>query len=93
MSDSPVAVGLRYDSLTPAPFVVASARGELARKLIGLAQHEGIPVQDAPDLANRLVWLRPGELIPPSVYGLVAEILVQVMQLEQEHGGHDENSG
>ena len=93
MSKPSVAVGLRYDAITPAPFVVASGRGELATRLLDLAKAEGIPVRDAPDLADLLVWLNPGEVIPPEVYNVVAEILVQVMQLAQERGGRDEDSG
>jgi flagellar biosynthesis protein len=65
----------------------------LAERLLHLAKREGIPVHDAPDLANRLIWLGPGDFIPPEVYPVVAEILVQVMQLERERGGRNEDSG
>lgn len=73
---------LRYDTSLPAPFVVASGRGDLARKLVEMAREAGVPVRSDRDLAERLVWLPVGKAIPEELYQPVAEILLFLLDLE-----------
>ncbi len=76
------AAALRYDTRLPAPFVTASGRGDLARRLLGLAQKFGVPVTNAPELAERLVYLDPGDVIPEELFVPVAKILTFVLDIE-----------
>ncbi len=77
-------VALRYDRSLPAPFVVASGRGDLAARIAGIAAEAGVPVRDDPDLAQRLVCLDPGAVIPEELFAPVAEILAFVLALDGE---------
>lgn len=70
------AVALRYareDSR--APVVVASGRGELARRLVEIAAAHGVPVREDPDLAALLSMVDLGAEIPPELYQAVAEVI------------------
>ncbi|SIQ97040.1 flagellar biosynthesis protein [Alkalispirochaeta americana] len=80
--DEQVAAAIRYDSSLPAPFVVARGKGELARKMLSMARAAGVPVRSDADLAERLVWLTPGEAIPQELFFPVAEILSFVLRLD-----------
>ena len=62
----------------PAPFVAAKGQGELAAKLVRLAEVHGVPVEPAGTLAEGLFYLEVGEVIPESFYRVVAELLVFV---------------
>ncbi|MFW6228558.1 MAG: EscU/YscU/HrcU family type III secretion system export apparatus switch protein [Alkalispirochaeta sp.] len=81
--DKPVAVALRYDDSLPAPFVTAGGTGALAEKMIEIARRHGVPVQTAPELADRLILLRPHEIIPEELYPPVAQIFAFLMQIEE----------
>ena len=78
------ASAIRYDERTPAPFVLASGRGERADRLLEVARRYGVPVQDAPELAERLVHLEPGEVIPEELFLPVARILAFVLDLDDQ---------
>lgn len=83
MGKRPLAAALRYDTTRPAPFVVASGRGELAERLLDLARQYGIPVTEATELAERLVLLEPQATIPESLYEPVAAILAFVLDTDR----------
>jgi type III secretion system FlhB-like substrate exporter len=68
-------VALHYDSRLPAPLVVARGKGELAERMNALAREHGIPVVDAPEVAEALVLADPGDFIPEAFYEAIAEIL------------------
>jgi flagellar biosynthesis protein len=68
-------VALRYDNRLPAPLVVARGRGDLANRLLQIAEESQVPVVESAALAESLVVLEPGELIPESFYEAVAEVL------------------
>jgi flagellar biosynthesis protein len=80
------AVALRY---TPkedrAPKVTAKGSGPVAEKIIALAKEHGIPIQEDRALVQVLSQLDFYEEIPPSIYGLVAEILAFIYSLNQKH--------
>ncbi len=77
-----IAAALRYDPSLPAPFVVARGRGDLASKLVDLAHRAGVPVRTEAELAERLLWLNPGEVIPEELYRPVAELLLFLLEIE-----------
>ncbi len=85
------AVALRYDDRTPAPFVLANEKGELAKKLVGLAKEYGVPVTSESDLENKLILLQPGTMIPDELFGPIAEIFALIMKLEPELYEKDTN--
>jgi flagellar biosynthesis protein FlhB len=72
-----IACALRYDEEggDEAPTLVASGRGELARRIIEAAAQYGVPVLRDVPLARALVELEIGDEIPPELYEAVAEIL------------------
>jgi flagellar biosynthesis protein len=80
------AIALRYDTSLPAPFVVAHGRGDLAKRVIGIASLHGVPVRSEPELAERLIMLEPGSVIPEELFEPVAKILAFVLDLENEYG-------
>jgi flagellar biosynthesis protein FlhB len=58
-----------------APVVVASGRGDLARRIIDAAHQYGVPVLRDVPLARALAELEVGDEIPEALYEAVAEIL------------------
>lgn len=72
------AIALEYDPSDDAPRVVASGKGILAEKIIEKAQESSVPIHRDDKLADTLSRLDIGEMIPPELYEVVAEILVFV---------------
>ena len=81
MAQADKAAALRYSSELPAPIVVASGRGALATAIKSIAREHGIALVADPELAETLVALDVGTLIPESLYAVIAEILVFVRGL------------
>jgi flagellar biosynthesis protein len=78
------AVALKYiPGRDPAPRVTAKGQGLLAQKIIELARHHGIPIQEDPALVQVLAQLDFYQEIPPEVYLVVAEILAFVYSVNQ----------
>lgn len=84
-----VAVALKYDgSAMIAPKVVAKGQGFIALKIISLAQEAGVPRVENLSLARSLYRLvEVGEVIPPSLYRAVAEVLAYIYGLRAQAGG------
>lgn len=78
---APKAVALSYDG-TGAPKVTARGTGELAKKIIEVAQAEGIPIQKNETLVDALVQIDLNREIPPQLYVAVAEILALIYKLD-----------
>lgn len=72
------AIALEYDPSDEAPRVIASGKGILAEKIIEKARESSVPVHRDDKLADTLSRLDIGEMIPPELYEVVAEILVFV---------------
>lgn len=78
------AVALGYDpNEDGAPKVIASGRGALADKIIEQAKENKIPVHEDDKLADTLSRLEIGEMIPPELYEVVAEVLVFVDAMDK----------
>jgi flagellar biosynthesis protein len=78
------AVALSYDpNEDGAPKVIASGKGALADKIIEKAKENKIPVHEDDKLADTLSRLEIGEMIPPELYEVVAEILVFVDAMDK----------
>ena len=86
------AVALKYDRAKDnAPKVTAKGTGLIAKRIIELAQREGIPISEDPDLVGALVQLDFQEEIPPELYRAVAEILAFAYRLNR--GMYQEDDG
>ena len=76
------AVALSYEPGYAAPKVVASGRGIIAERIIEKAKESNVAVHEDSKLANTLANLEIGEMIPPELYEVVAEVLVFVNDME-----------
>ena len=65
------------------PKVTASGTGDTAEYIIAVAEEHNIPVYKDPLLAKALGQLEVGDLVPPDLYGAVAEVLAFVYSLDQ----------
>ncbi len=78
------AIALAYDpNDDDAPRVIASGKGQLAEKIIDAAKEKDIPIHEDSKLADTLSKLEIGEMIPPELYEVVAEILVFVDAMDK----------
>jgi flagellar biosynthesis protein len=78
------AVALRYTEDLPAPIILASGRGPLAEAIVRIAREAGVTLVANPPLADSLIELDVNTLIPESLYGVVAELLVFVRSLRMQ---------
>lgn len=81
-----VAVALSYDPGEEAPKVIATGRGVLAEKILDKAKEVDVPVYEDAKLAKTLSKLELGEMIPPELYGVVAEVLIFVDRMDKIRG-------
>lgn len=77
------AIALEYNPQEDAPKVIASGRGKLAERIIERAQESDVPIHRDDKLADTLSRLEIGDMIPPELYEVVAEILVFVDDMEK----------
>lgn len=90
MSDDPgdskrqKAVALKYAVGEGAPRVIATGAGEIAKRIIELAQENNIPIQQDESLTSILSKLDLGFEIPPETYRVVAEILAFLYKTDDE---------
>lgn len=77
------AVALTYDHSNQAPQVVASGQGAIADRIIEKAKEADVATYKDEGLADTLLKLDIGEMIPPELYGVVAEILVYVDKMDK----------
>ena len=77
------AIALEYNPSEDAPRVIASGRGILAEKIIEKAKESQVPVHRDDKLADTLSRLDIGDMIPPELYEVVAEILVFVDAMDK----------
>ena len=80
------AIALEYDPSEEAPRVIASGRGVLAEKIIEKAKESEVPIHRDDKLADTLSRLDIGDMIPPELYEVVAEILVFVDSMDKLKG-------
>lgn len=76
------AVALSYDVEEGAPKVIAAGQGFLAEKIIEKAKESDVPLHRDDQLAESLMKLEIGDMIPPELYEIVAEILVFVDRMD-----------
>jgi len=79
------AIALEYNPQKDlSPKVVASGRGEIANKILQIAQANQIPIREDPILAQALSMVNLEEEIPAELYAVVAEVLAWVYRLRKK---------
>jgi flagellar biosynthesis protein len=75
---------LRYDAGEDnAPQLVARGRGQVAARILALADEHDLPVRRDPTLVSILGALDVGAEIPPDLYGVIAEVLAWAYHTDQ----------
>ncbi|MCT4598738.1 MAG: EscU/YscU/HrcU family type III secretion system export apparatus switch protein [Vallitalea sp.] len=74
---------LKYDMGESAPIVIAKGKGIVADKILEKASEEELPVYRDEELVDTLTKLDIGDMIPPELYQIVAEIMVFVSDLDK----------
>ena len=77
------AVAIEYVPGEAAPKIIATGKGQVAEKIIETAKENNVPLHKDGKLANTLSKLKIGEMIPPELYEVVAEILVFVDNMDR----------
>ncbi len=77
------AIALEYDPDEAAPRVIATGKGALAERIFEGAKESDVPVHRDDKLAETLSRLEIGDMIPPELYEVVAEILVFVDSMDK----------
>ena len=77
------AVAIAYEPGDEAPKILATGKGEIAEKIIEKAKEEDVPFYKDSKLENTLSKLEIGDMIPPELYEVVAEILVFVDKMDR----------
>ena len=77
------AVALAYVPGERAPKILATGKGKVAEKIIEVAEENDVPQYEDSELAETLSKLEIGEMIPPELYEVVAEILVFVNDMDR----------
>ncbi|WP_010630970.1 EscU/YscU/HrcU family type III secretion system export apparatus switch protein [Sporolactobacillus vineae] len=86
MSTRKKAVALNYvKGQDQAPYVSAKGEGNVAKKIIDKAREADIPVQKDPGLVSMLSGLDLNEMIPPELYGAVAEIFSYIYRIDEKN--------
>ena len=74
------AVALKYNTDQDlAPVVIASGYGEIAEKIINIAENRGIPVYRDDSAASMMCMLDVGTSIPEELYEVVAAVYSQIL--------------
>ena len=69
------AVAIEYVPGEAAPKILATGKGQVAEKIIEKAKESNVPLYKDNKLADTLSRLQIGDMIPPELYEVVAEIL------------------
>ncbi len=75
------AVAVKYSSALPAPMIIAKGKGELANKIIEIANRYDIKLVKDEYLADGLITLDIDAFIPEEFYEIMANILIFVRKL------------
>ncbi len=79
------AVAILYDSQkSSSPKVIASGKGEIAKRIIETAKQSGVHIQEDANLVELLSKIDIGDEIPTELYQTVAEVLAFVYQVNNK---------
>ena len=77
------AVAIAYEPGEEAPKILATGKGLIAERIIEIALVVDVPFYKDSKLAATLSKLEIGDMIPPELYEVVAEILVFVDKMDR----------
>ena len=77
------AVAVEYVPGETAPKILATGKGQVAEKIIETAKENNVPLYKDNKLAGTLSKLQIGDMIPPELYEVVAEVLVFVDDMDR----------
>lgn len=81
------AVAVRYDATQEqSPRVVAKGEGNIAWKILEIAEENNVPIYEDSDLVGLLSSVELFDEIPPELYSAVAEVLVWVYKVNKGAG-------
>lgn len=83
MDTGKTAIAIEYVPGEAAPKILATGKGTVADKIIEKAKESNVPTYKDDKLADTLSKLKIGDMIPPELYEVVAEILVFVNDLDK----------
>lgn len=78
------AAAIKYEKGLSAPVVTAMGFGEVAKKIIDVANESNIPIVENSDIVDSLDQDSIGENIPSELYEIVAEILAYIYSIEND---------
>lgn len=76
---------LRYGKNAYPPSLVAKGKGETAERIIRIAEKNGVPVYEDRELVEILLSLELNDYVPEQLYGVVAEILAFIYNLNLKY--------
>ena len=85
------AVAIKYNpAQDKAPVIVASGYGNIAEKIIDVAEKSGVPVFKDDSAASLMCMLEVGSNIPPELYKIIAAIYCQILDISDKipHESH-----
>lgn len=77
------AVALKYPKEVDAPFICAKGKGEVAKKMIEIANENKIPIVEDKILSQVLTLEEIGSAIPEKTWEIVAKIFACIIETEQ----------
>jgi flagellar biosynthesis protein len=80
------AIALGYNPDEEAPKIIATGKGIIAERILEKAKESNVPIHRDDKLADTLSRLDIGDMIPPELYEVVAEILVFVDAIDKLKG-------
>jgi flagellar biosynthesis protein len=87
-SQHKIAVALQYElGADAAPRVTAKGRGDVAEKIVEVAQAAGVHVEHNEPLAQSLSQLELDQQIPKELYRAVAEVIGFILRRAAAHNG------
>ncbi len=79
------AVALRYNAESDkAPVIIASGSGDVANKIIDIAEQNGIPVYRDDSAASLMCMLEVGNSVPSELYEVIAAIYCQLLKASED---------
>lgn len=78
------AVAIKYPENADLPFISAKAKGELAKKLIQIAEEQKIPVVKNITAVNVLSVQEIGSAIPENTWEIIAKIFAAVVECDKK---------
>lgn len=77
------AVAIKYPEGAEIPFVTAKGRGELANKIVEIAEKNNVKIENDALLVDVLDVQKIGDAIPEEAWQAVAKILAFVLEIKK----------